>query len=108
MNITTNKGDVFSDLAPLNNAALVSRACIYTIWTMSDIPNQYTLLYIGQTGDAQARLDKTHHKYSSWTQHMNNGLFVAFQLLPSNQYTIEDRLRIESTLIYKYQPVCNG
>jgi len=109
MNIQTNQGDTFQDLTNLNQISLLSRACIYTIWTMNaNDANQYTLLYIGQTGDAQTRIDKNHHKYQSWVNNAIRGLFVAFLPMPSSQYTSAQRLQTETALIQRYRPVCNG
>lgn len=106
--ITSDQGDVFQDLTPLNNINLLNRACVYTIWTLTSTPDRYNILYIGQTGQAQTRLDQNHHKYQCWQTHNVNGLYVAFLPTPSVQYTESQRRQIETTLIQKYNPVCNN
>lgn len=105
--ITTAQGDTFYSFGLLAGN-YINRACIYTIWTGNGIANQYNLLYVGETGDAGTRLDKTHHKYQSWIDHAINGLYVAFWWLPSAQFNELQRYAIEAKLIRRYNPACNN
>ena len=63
-------------------------------------PN-YTILYVGQTGDLSERFDD-HHKASCFTRHArtHHGVFL--------EGSEKKRLAIEADLIANYNPVCNG
>lgn len=61
----------------------------------------YTILYVGQTGDLSERFD-AHHKASCFNR--NSKTHIAASLENSEA----KRLSIEADLIKKYQPTCNG
>ena len=102
-------GDTF-DIRPLNELVTIPRAAIYTIWTYdsSSEKNPYPLLYVGQSGNLEERLDKSHHKYQCWVSHaISNTLLAGYWLTPSEQYSADKRKQLESDLIAAYKPVCN-
>ena len=108
MNITTDKGDIFFDLTPLGLDDIVNKASIYTIWTRTSEPNKYTLIYIGESGQTETRLNSNHHKYQCWLDNDTKGLYKAFLWMPVSEYTKEQRFTIEADLIKKYNPACNN
>lgn len=61
----------------------------------------FDLLYVGQTDDLSCRFDN-HHKLPSFDR--NGRTHIAILVEPSEA----KRLRIESDLVTKYQPSCNG
>ncbi len=61
----------------------------------------YTILYVGQTGDLSERFD-AHHKVSCFNRHGKTHIGI---LLESNE---QKRLAIEQDLIASYNPDCNG
>lgn len=63
--------------------------------------NNYSILYIGQTGNLSSR-PLNHHKTDCFDRHGGDTLFV---LAEGNE---SRRLSIESDLIGKYDPPCNG
>lgn len=63
--------------------------------------SNYSILYIGQTGDLSERFDD-HHKASCFTRHGRTHIGI---LVESSETR---RLAIEADLIANYKPVCNG
>lgn len=61
----------------------------------------HDLLYVGQTDDLSARFDN-HHKQPCFDR--KGRTHIAVLVEPSEP----KRLRIESDLVQKYQPSCNG
>lgn len=61
----------------------------------------YTIIYVGQTGDLSERFDN-HHKASCFTRNSKSHVAARMESAEST------RLSIESDLIKKYNPSCNG
>lgn len=106
MIIDTKLGHSF-DIQPIEQIQLLNRAGIYTIWTQN-FDESFTILYVGETGDFEQRIDKTHHKYSDWLRNNRKGLYIHIYLMPSAKYSKEIRLATEQNLIMQYNPICNG
>lgn len=95
------------DIVPLDEANLVSRAAIYTIWTHDPIQDNYPLLYVGESGEVEVRLTSSHHKYNCWIKNVIDGLYVGIRSMPSFLYAKEQRKAEERGLIKGYKPICN-
>lgn len=95
------------EVYPLNQIQLLNKAGIYTIWT-KNYDDSFTILYVGETGDFDHRLDKSHHKFPDWVQNNRNGLYVHIYFMPIDQYSEDVRLATEQNLIKLYNPICNG
>lgn len=63
--------------------------------------SNYDVLYVGQTGNLSERFDN-HHKQASFDRHGRTHIAVKAE---SGE---KARLAIETDLIRKYQPPCNG
>jgi len=63
--------------------------------------SNYDVLYVGQTGDLSERFDD-HHKQGCFDRNRRTHIPVSVESSEAR------RLRIESDLIGKYQPTCNG
>lgn len=66
--------------------------------------SQWTVVYIGQSGDVGERVGPTHHKWTCWQRFPN--LHVSFLSMPNS--TERERLAIEGELIKQFNPPCNG
>ena len=62
-------------------------------------------IYIGQTGDLDARGFNSHHKVTCWERQARGGKIAIAVCYISNE---KQRLDAEADLIAIYQPVCNG
>lgn len=96
------------DIQPLSIVKFLDRAGIYSIWAKNYDNQTFTMIYVGETGDFEQRLDESHHKYKAWLENARNGLFVSIYLMPTAQYSKEMRLATEQNLINQYKPICNG
>lgn len=106
--MTITIGNDSFDVISLSQLNGLHRAAIYTIWTYDPQAGNYPILYVGETGDVDTRLDSSHHKYQSWKANEVSGLFVGVKFMPSNLYTKEQRLVEEKRLIDTHNPICNG
>jgi hypothetical protein len=85
----------------------IDRAAIYAILCKNEISGKYQVIYIGQSGEFGKRLDR-HEKRKCWEENCRiKNLYVAVFYTPTDQYSKEERLRIENELINFYEPVCN-
>jgi excinuclease UvrABC nuclease subunit len=64
-------------------------------------PEQYVVIYIGQTEDLAARFED-HHKRQCMARHQANVIAVRVERDEA------ERLAIENDLIVAYNPPCNG
>lgn len=107
--ISNNGREDNFNIVPINQLVTVPRAAIYTVWTYIPSTGQYPLLYVGQTGNIGERLDTNHHKYPCWINDaINNELYVGYWMVPSDQYSVDQRLTLENALIEAHKPTCNG
>lgn len=90
----------------LDSKDFIDRAAIYAILCLNTSTNKYTVVYIGESGEVGTRLSNHNKKYC-WRNHCATSLHVAIFYTPTNRYSMEDRLRIESELIDQYDPDCN-
>ena len=87
------------------------RAAVYTIMCKDDPankPNEYTLIYVGESGDLSERgFYRSHQKYECWIKYAGSvqNLYIGIHLMPDS--TPADRRQIESDLITHLSPDCN-
>ncbi len=72
---------------------------VYTV--LKKPPSNFTILYIGQTGDLSIRFDD-HHKQACFDR--NSKTHIGIHL----ESTESSRLAVEADLLANYSPVCNG
>lgn len=97
---------IFEGPYKLENFDYIDRACIYVILCKNILNQGYDLIYVGETGELRTRLTN-HHKRNCWKNKCFGKLYIAFYLMPSDKYSKENRLKLESELIEKYNPDCN-
>lgn len=91
----------------MKSGVLLDQASIYAILTKNTI-EKYNLLYMGESGQTATRIGSTHHKWNCWNKNKVFGLYYAVLYLPTEKYSRERRLEIESELIKEFNPPCNG
>jgi hypothetical protein len=107
LTIKNNDREDRFNVNPFGQGISIPMAAIYTIWTFNPKTGQYPLLYVGQSGNLEERLTSNHHKYSSWFEHAVQGLYCGYWLLPTDQFSKEQRFALESDLIRAHKPICN-
>ena len=81
-------------------AILLTIAAV-VVSVMREDPQQYAVIYVGQTEDLAARFED-HHKRSCMASHGANRIAVRVERDEA------ERLAIENDLITAYRPPCNG
>ena len=85
------------------------RAGIYAIMKKADKPNNYTVIYFGESGNLSDRgFVNSHHKYSCFIDEAGSesGIYIGTYLMPNS--SASERQKIESELVNKFKPNCNG
>lgn len=87
-------------------------AGLYAILTLTSglkfMPDQWNLIYLGETGNFSERgFPACHHAYSRWVEAAGSSqnLFVAIFRMPLS--TQLNRQLLERQLIEEYRPLCN-
>ncbi|HEX9580802.1 MAG TPA: GIY-YIG nuclease family protein [Gemmatimonadales bacterium] len=75
------------------------RGAVYAVLRLD--PDEYAVLYIGQTGDLSERFDD-HHKAGCFASHRKTHIGIHLKAVE------RERLVIEQDLIAFYYPPCNG
>lgn len=89
----------------LSDADFTDSAAIYVIICVAQ-DGSWTPLDVGQSGELGSRID-SHERKACWFRNcQNNNIWVCVYRMPSDQYTKEDRLRIERLLRQKLRPPC--
>lgn len=89
----------------LSEVNLIDRAAVYAI-LCSRNDGKYDLVYVGETGQAGARLSN-HERANCWSRNCGNSLFVAILWTPSDKITPQTRRTIEKEIRDQYDPPCN-
>ncbi|MCX6765769.1 MAG: hypothetical protein NT136_02310 [Candidatus Moranbacteria bacterium] len=76
----------------------IDRAAIYVILNVI-----YSVIDVGQSGETGTRL-LTHERKPCWDKH--GGYSVAVKWMPTDKYSLEDRLKIEKDIRNKKNPPC--
>ncbi len=67
------------------------------------------LLYIGESGDVEGRVNSSHHKWRCWVENCPSQQFELRVLwTPSKTVTADERKKKEAELIKQHRPPCNG
>jgi len=74
-------------------------AAVYLV--LKKQPNQYTVLYVGETEDLKERFEN-HHKQGCFDRNGKTHIGVLQEGIGTR------RLRIEADLVANYNPTCNG
>jgi len=91
----------------LSNFETIDKAAIYAILCKNEISGKYRLIYIGQSGEIETRLD-SHNQKNCWKNNCNlSNLYIAIFYTPSSEYSKNEREEIERELIDLYNPICN-
>jgi hypothetical protein len=70
-------------------------------------PKPYKAIYFGQSDDIYERASLRHENYSKWSTAASGGsIFVSYYPMPNSSK--EDREKVETLLIEKYNPSCNA
>src|SRR3989338_5655850 len=88
-----------------SNSSLIDRAAVYAI-LCSRPDGRYDVVYMGETGQAGTRLSN-HERAACWSQNCRGSLYVAVFWTPSDQYSADDRRKIEIELRDQYNTPCN-
>lgn len=89
----------------LADADFADIAAIYVVLCV-DQNSQWTVLDVGQSGELGSRID-SHDRRGCWSRNCPSGnIWVCVYRMPSNQYTKEDRLRVEKSLRSQFNPPC--
>lgn len=70
-------------------------------------PNTYTILYFGESGNFDERINVFHHKYDCWKRQAGSISNIYFGLHGMANSTTNERLTLEAWLIQKHSPTCN-
>jgi len=89
----------------LSSTSLIDRAAVYAI-LCSRSNGKYDVVYVGETGQAGTRLSN-HERTTCWSRNCGSLLYVVVFWTPSDQYSTDDRLKIEKELRDQYDPPCN-
>lgn len=102
-------GYKFSDPWRIDGQPSINRAGIYAIIIKGLELGKWPILYTGQSGRVGTRFDGTHHKRKCWEDEANGKtLYACFYPMPTDQYSEDDRCRVEDFLIQKTNPPCNA
>ena len=89
----------------LADANFTDVAAIYVILFV-ELNGKWTVLDVGQSGELGTRID-SHDRRDCWSQNCpSRNIWVCIYRMPSNQYTKEDRLKVEKALRDQYKPSC--
>lgn len=99
-------GDVnFTGPHILGSCLMPKSSGVYAIFNMTQ-PFEYDLLYIGESGNFEERVNDYHHKFECWKSHVTQAnIYYGLYEMPNS--TIEQRLIVEANLINQFQPTCN-
>ncbi|MGI0007351.1 MAG: GIY-YIG nuclease family protein [Nitrosotalea sp.] len=70
-------------------------------------PDDYTLIYIGETSNFEERLTTSHHRYDCWKRQAGSEDKIFYGLHVMKSSTEAQRLDLESDLIQQHDPICN-
>ena len=89
----------------LSEAGFINIAAIYVILCVSQ-GGSWKVLDVGQSGELGERIDN-HPRKDCWIENcLTKNVWVCVYAMPSNQYSKEDRLKLEATLRQQYNPPC--
>jgi len=81
--------------------------CVYegTLNVKKDEPDTvslHKLIYIGEAGDINDRINKPHEKWDDWKKHVREGKLLWFSYAEIQDE--KDRKRVECALIFQHKP----
>jgi hypothetical protein len=79
---------------------------VYAIMIKTD-SNTYKIIYFGESSKFDERITSFHHKYDCWKRQAGSdiGIYFGLHVMPTS--TLDYRLQLESSLIQRFNPVCN-
>ena len=103
------KDRIFSEPMELGVALPARTQGVYAVLLPDNSwwPQQFRVIYFGETGDLAKNITSKHEKYQDWLQEAaGSTLYVAFHATPRMKQ--EKRKEAGSELVREFHPVCNA